>query len=379
MALYVDIEKTYGRFHLRMKFESGNEVLSLLGASGCGKSLTLKCIAGIETPDRGRIVLDGRVLFDSEKKINLSPQKRKVGYLFQQYALFQNMTVYQNIAVGIRKEQKKAGNVADKVYEILAAMGLSGMEQKYPHQLSGGQQQRVALARIILNEPDVLLLDEPFSALDSHLRFQMEQQVRDVIRRFGKSVVLVSHNRDEVFRLSDSIAVVADGQIETYGTKQAVFREPATKNGAILTGCKNISRIKKIDDTHMFAEDWNLVLRLDAVSEEISHVGIRMKYIRALAAGEDQTAVRYIQTGYKAEGAELYDEENCFCCRVAEVIENPFSYTVMLEKKEDPGPVRIGWEMVKDAWEQMETDEVTICMPSHSILLLREGGNTNGN
>ena len=153
MALSVDIEKKLGNFHLKVKFEAENEVLALLGASGCGKSMTLKCIAGIERPDQGRIILDGVTLFDAEKKIDLPPQKRKVGYLFQQYALFPNMTVEQNIACGVRGKERKTQIVA----EMLRLMELEGMEKKRPHQLSGGQQQRVALARILVNEPEVLL------------------------------------------------------------------------------------------------------------------------------------------------------------------------------------------------------------------------------
>ncbi|MBQ8663874.1 MAG: sulfate/molybdate ABC transporter ATP-binding protein [Eubacterium sp.] len=365
MSLYVDIEKRYGTFQLKMKFESGDEVLSLLGASGCGKSLTLKCIAGIETPDRGRIVLDGKVLFDSEKRINLPPQKRKVGYLFQQYALFPNMTVYQNIAAGIRKKKKNSRNNKNNVEEkcggynketvdhivgqMLTSMGLEGMEGKYPHQLSGGQQQRAALARILVNEPDILLLDEPFSALDSHLRFRLEQQVRDIMHRFGKSVVLVSHNRDEVFRLTDKIAVIADGMLETIGDKHQVFREPQTKNGAVLTGCKNISPVKWLDDHHVLALDWNMTLQVDKPLKDVSHIGIRMKYIHAGNEGE-----------------------NTFRCKVIEVIENPFSYTVMLVNADNPGSIPIGWEMLKDTWESMKTEIVTISMPSSAILLLKE-------
>lgn len=397
MSLYVDIEKRYGKFHLKMKFESGNEVLSLLGASGCGKSLTLKCIAGIETPDRGRIVLDGRVLFDSQKGINLPPQKRKVGYLFQQYALFPNMTVYQNIAVSVLAGRQrgncnkrtirdretievlskttaalsKTTTVSSKtivdeiVREILDDMGLTGMEHKYPHQLSGGQQQRVALARILVNELDILLLDEPFSALDSHLRFRLEQQVRDIIHRFGKSVVLVSHNRDEVFRLTDKIAVVSDGHVETIGDKHEVFREPQTKNAAILTGCKNVSPIKRLDEHHLLATDWNMTLELDQIPEDVFYVGIRMKYIRGY--GQEEIADHDLSYNDKK-----LDGDNIFKCRVVEVIENPFSYTVMLVNADDPGRTPIGWEMLKDAWECMRSDYVTICMPNNAVLLLKE-------
>lgn len=383
MSLYVDIEKRYGKFYLKMQFESGNEVLSLLGASGCGKSLTLKCIAGIETPDRGRIILDGKVLFDSEKGINLPPQKRKVGYLFQQYALFPNMTVYQNIAVSVLagrqrgnsnrrvKQERKTTEVLSQtivdeiVREILDDMGLTGMEHKYPHQLSGGQQQRVALARILVNEPDILLLDEPFSALDSHLRFRLEQQVRDIIHRFGKSVVLVSHNRDEVFRLTDKIAVVSDGHVETMGDKHEVFREPKTKNAAILTGCKNVSPAKRLDEQHLLATDWNMTLELDQVPEDVSYVGIRMKYIRRY--GKEDIADHDLSHDDKKP-----DGDNIFKCRVVEVIENPFSYTVMLVNADNPGAIPIGWEMLKDVWESMRLDYVTICMPTCAVLLLKE-------
>ena len=156
MSLYVDIEKRLGAFRLQSKFEVAGETLALLGASGCGKSMTLKCIAGIVTPDRGRIVLNGRVLFDSEKKIDLTPQQRRVGYLFQQYALFPNMTVEQNILCGIRE-----GSRAEKralAAEKIRMFRLEGLEKKHPAQLSGGQQQRVALARILCSEPQALLL-----------------------------------------------------------------------------------------------------------------------------------------------------------------------------------------------------------------------------
>ena len=215
MALSVDIQKRLGNFELQVKFETAEGMLAILGASGCGKSMTLKCIAGIETPDKGRIVLDDVVLFDSEKHINLKPQKRKVGYLFQQYALFPNMTALQNVICGVRqgnKEEKKK-----KALEILARLHLNGCEDKKPSMLSGGQQQRCALARILVNEPQVLLLDEPFSALDAHLRFHTERQVENIIKDFGKTVLFVSHDRDEVFRLTDRIAVMEDGHFKAVG------------------------------------------------------------------------------------------------------------------------------------------------------------------
>ena len=198
MSLYVDIEKRLGVFRLQSKFEVADETLALLGASGCGKSVTLKCIAGIMTPDRGRIVLNGRVLFDSEKKIDLTPQQRRVGYLFQQYALFPNMTVEQNILCGIR-----AGSRSEKrslAAEKLRMFRLEGLEKKYPAQLSGGQQQRVALARILCSEPQAILLDEPFSALDSYLKWNLELELSDLLAGFRGPILWVSHDLGECYR-----------------------------------------------------------------------------------------------------------------------------------------------------------------------------------
>ena len=344
MALSVEIEKRLGAFHLQVSFETENEVLALLGASGCGKSMTLKCIAGIEKPDAGRIVLDGRTLFDSEKRINLPPQKRKVGYLFQQYALFPNMTVRQNIAAGLRA--RKGSDT--EIQEILRAMNLEGMEQKRPYQLSGGQQQRVALARILVNQPEVLLLDEPFSALDSHLRFRLEQEVSEVMRSFGKPVLLVSHDRDEVFRLSDRIAVVHDGHIETIGAKKDVFRAPATRSGAVLTGCKNISSIRKLGQRRVLAEDWNMELELEQDVGDAAYVGIRMHDVRPGAG------------------------PNAFCCRVVKEIENPFSFTVMLQREDAADASPVGWEMEKDVWNALRGETQEIHLPPESILLLKE-------
>ena len=220
MALLVDIEKTLGSFHLQVHLEAGDEVLGLCGNSGCGKSLTLRCIAGIEKPDRGRIVLNGVTLFDSEKHINLSPQKRRTGLLFQNYALFPNMTVQQNIRAGTLRDQQTEEERSRKVSELMESFGLSELSGHYPRQLSGGQQQRTALARILVSEPQILMLDEPFSALDSELKFHMEAEVREVIRRFGKTAILVSHDRGEAYRLSDRIAMMRDGMAEKILSKE---------------------------------------------------------------------------------------------------------------------------------------------------------------
>ena len=346
MALTVDIEKRFKGFTLRAAFEAGDETLALLGASGCGKSMTLRCIAGIEKPDRGRIVLDGVTLFDSEKRIDLKPQQRRVGLMFQHYALFPQMTVGQNVACGARAFLK--GPALDKaVADALNAFGLAELKDRLPGQLSGGQQQRTALARIMIGKPEILMLDEPFSALDSHLRFLMEQEARQVIRRFGKTVLLVSHNRDEVFRMADRVAILREGQIERIGTRDEVFRDPGTRAACILTGCKNVSAIRRLDDHHAEALDWGIPLALP-LEADTDALGIRM---------------HSIQPG---EG------ENAFRCRVEEVIENPFSITVMLRPVDaKEGAVPIGWEMEKPAWERLKAQELTVHFPMKDILQLR--------
>lgn len=345
MALFVNIQKRLGNFNLNVRFDAGDEVLSLLGASGCGKSMTLKCIAGIETPDQGRIVLNGVTLFDSEKKINLSPQKRKVGYLFQQYALFPNMTVEQNIRCGVRDKTREKVIITG----MIQTMDLDGLEKKKPHQLSGGQQQRVALARILVNEPEVLLLDEPFSALDTHLRFQLEREVQEIMRQFGKTVLFVSHDRDEVFRLTDSIAIMKEGSIETIGNKKAVFHEPQTKNGAILTGCKNISRAEVIDEHQIFAKDWEIKLYVPEVPPDIHYVGIRLHDVK-YGAGE----------------------KNSLDCQVVGEIENPFSYTIMLRPVGNMKSQPFGIQLSKKIWSNINTERLTVHLPTESILLLKE-------
>lgn len=233
MTLYVDIEKRIGNFHLKAAFTMEHrENFGLLGESGCGKSMTLKCIAGIMTPDKGKIVLNDRVLYDSEKKINLSPQKRKVGYLFQDYALFPNMTVEQNIAVVLKDK--------NRTKEYLEQFYLKGLEKHYPSMLSGGQRQRCAIARMMAAEPELLLFDEPFSAVDKSLRWNLELQILDILEKIKKPVILVSHDRDEIYHLCDRVGILEWGQMKDMGTKEEVFSHPKTVAAARMTGCENI-------------------------------------------------------------------------------------------------------------------------------------------
>ena len=180
--LKVKIKKQLDNICLDINFETNDDILGMIGASGSGKSMTLKCIAGIETPDEGYIALNDRVLFDSEKDINLKPQERKIGYLFQNFALFPQMTVKKNIEVSVNKKYSK-DDKQDKIRDIINLLNLTGLEKRYPYELSGGQQQRVAFARIIVNEPDFLLLDEPFSNLDAYLRWNIAKELKSIIKK----------------------------------------------------------------------------------------------------------------------------------------------------------------------------------------------------
>ncbi|MDD6614770.1 MAG: ATP-binding cassette domain-containing protein [Lachnospiraceae bacterium] len=278
MSLSVHIRKKMGNFQLCADLEHSGGITGILGASGCGKSMTLKCIAGIEKPDEGQILLNGRILFDSEKKINLRPQERRVGYLFQNYALFPNMTVEQNVLCGLCREKDRQQR-RRKMLEAVEVMELTEQRKLYPHQLSGGQQQRAALARMLVSEPELLLLDEPFSALDAYLREQMQTQVRRILEQFGKDVLLVSHSRDEVYYLCGHLAVMDHGNILTMGDTKDIFADPGSRTAAILTGCKNLASARKTGEYEVEVPEWGIRLKTGKqVGDSVCGVGIRAHY-----------------------------------------------------------------------------------------------------
>lgn len=280
MALYVKVKKRYAGFTLDAEFETESGVTALLGASGCGKSLTLKCIAGVVKPDEGRIVADGVTLFDSEHGVNLPPQKRHTGFLFQNYALFPNMTLAQNVLTGLSHEPSKAAK-REKLQGALKRFRLVGLEKHYPYQLSGGQQQRTALARILVGEPKLLLLDEPFAALDSYLKWKLEQELMDALGDFSGTALYVSHSRDEVYRLAQSVCVMENGKTQPLAGVKALFDSPETLSSALLSGCKNFSRARRSGEHGVDALDWGVTLDCGrAVGEDISFIGVRAHNVR---------------------------------------------------------------------------------------------------
>lgn len=246
----------------------GRETLALFGPSGCGKTMALKCIAGIEEPDSGEIILNGRTLYDSKRNIKLIPQERKLGYLFQSYALFPNMTSYENLKIALRDK-----NNLKKIDYYINKFSLTGLENIYPNKLSGGQKQRLALARMIINEPLIYMLDEPFSAIDDYLKNDLIDELEDLILKENIPTIFVSHNKDEVYRLSDNIAIMDEGKIIEKGSKIQIFTSPQNVYTANLIGFKNISPIKKLKDNRFLAVNWNIILNLD-IDEDYKYIGI---------------------------------------------------------------------------------------------------------
>ncbi|MDD3750859.1 MAG: ATP-binding cassette domain-containing protein [Tissierellia bacterium] len=325
MSLEVSIKKKFKGFSLDVNFRTNGEYLGILGASGSGKSLTLKCIAGVETPDEGRIVLNNKVLYDSKKNVNIIPQNRNIGYMFQNYALFPNMTAEENIGVGLKlsKREKKI-----KTNELMKLFRLEGMSYKYPAQLSGGQQQRVALARIIAYEPDVLLLDEPFSALDSQLKSELHTDFLDLLKLYNGEVLIVTHSKDEVYRFSENLALIEKGTITGFGKTKEIFEKPRTLSEAKMTGCKNISKCI-ITDNKIYCSDWGIALETKNIPENCNYIGI------------------------PSNNFEIVNEEgiNTFECKLVNVIEEINEYTIVIENNNGSKTKPIYFNINKEVWD----------------------------
>ncbi|MDR3294974.1 MAG: ATP-binding cassette domain-containing protein [Clostridiales Family XIII bacterium] len=350
-ALSVSIRKRLPGFTLDVAFTaSPQETLALLGASGCGKSLTLQCIAGILRPDSGSITLGAQVLFDSEKGINLSPQRRRVGYMFQNYALFPNMTVLQNVAAGVRAPSRDEKIAAAKCW--IETVRAGGLENRRPLELSGGERQRVALARMLASEPKAILLDEPFSALDDYLRWQLELELSDTLRKLGLPSVFVSHSRDEVYRLSDKVCVLDRGRGEAARDVRSLFHAPETLSAALISGCKNYSRAEALPSGKIYAPDWGAELTVaDKIPDGLRYVGVRAHFVRPA----------------EAEG------ENVFDCEVERVVDDVFGTVIMLKTAGgDTGYSLLRAEMQKETWNSLNSPEkLRIRLAPRDIMLLR--------
>ncbi len=233
--LSIAIRKRFGDFTLDAEWTSRQPIVALVGPSGSGKTLTLQCIAGLVSPDTGRIVCADRELFDGQQRINVRPQQRRIGYVFQGYALFPHMTVRQNIDYGRRGRVRPA-------FPVLERLGLGSLESRYPSELSGGEQQRVALARALATDPDLLLLDEPLSALDAPLRRQLCTELSQTLREWGKMAVLVTHDLSEAYQIADVVVLCEGGRTTEAVPKNDLLWNPSSERVARLIGARNILR-----------------------------------------------------------------------------------------------------------------------------------------
>lgn len=313
--LEVSIEKTLGNFKLQSSFSIDKGVLGIIGSSGCGKSMTLKCVAGLQVPDQGSIKLNEKELFNSEAQVNIPPRKRNIGYLFQNYALFPHLNVYNNISFGLKHFEKVKRH--EKVTAMIDKMQLNSYEKHYPFQLSGGQQQRVALARTLITEPELLLLDEPFSALDSHVKLMLEKELLSIIKKnYHGIVLLVTHNIEEAYRLCDRILVIDNGKSLQIGDKEEIISHPANLSAARITGCKNIFHVEVINEEkdYLLIKSGSLVLR----AEKKFH-----KTQSKMLAG--------IQSHHMHISPEYIDKPNSYQCEVLNRIDGMFSITMIVD------------------------------------------------
>jgi molybdate transport system permease protein len=369
MGLEVQLEMRLPDYDLRVWFKAGTAPLSILGPSGAGKTMTLRAIAGLERPSRGRIVLNGRVLFDSELRIDVPARHRRVAMLFQHHALFPHMTVAANIAFGL--EDLPAAERDARVRRIASQTHLDGLQSRYPRELSGGEQQRVALARALVTEPEALLLDEPLSALDTHLRAQIEYELLETFQAYRGVSLLVTHNVAEAYRLGEKMLVLSKGRIAALGSKEEVFKCPASLEVARLTGCKNFSRARAIRTHEIEALDWACRLRTVQEVPAIAaggelRVGIRAHHISLVEAKTPD-----------APSSATPPPENTFPAWLVRASEAPFGVTLYLRLQaasEDSREFHLQAEVSQGNWRRLQErpQPWQVTLPADSVFVMAQ-------
>lgn len=342
-SLQMEVIKDNLGFTLDVAFSADSEPLGLLGSSGSGKSMTLRCLAGLETPTEGKIVLNDRVLFDSEAKINLPSRQRRIGVLFQNYALFPHMTVAENIAFGLRycktqaRQRLSPAKLNRRVAEQIALVHLEGLENRYPRQLSGGQQQRVALARALAIEPEALLLDEPLSALDTYLRYQITKQLIETLSLYHGVTLFVTHNLAEAYRVCQNLLVLSQGKAIVNDYKANIFERAKSRTVAQLTECKNFSRAEPISPNQIKAIEWNCILNvIEPLPDNFAYLGIRAHHIKF---------------------TDNANQENCFLAWQVETNETPHCMTIYLKLHSPPHDLadhHLQAEVSKEKWNEIK-------------------------
>jgi molybdate transport system permease protein len=334
-SLTANLTKSFPGFELSVALSATGDRLGLLGASGSGKSMTLQCIAGLAKPDKGSVVLNGRILFDTAKGIDVSPADRRIGIVFQDYALFPHLTVRDNIGFSLHRHTP-----TDRQERILRWSKLTQIEsllESYPAELSGGQRQRAALARALAMEPEALLLDEPFSALDPHLRRRTEEQVREALERYTGVTIFVTHDRDEAFRFCRTLAVLSEGRVAAIGPRDDIFRNPGSLAVARLTGCKNFARISRTGSGRVRAVEWECDLEVpdNTIPEQAEFVAIRAHDLRIL---------------------DHSSESNTFSCWLITSVQSPFETTLYLRlhaSASEGDPSHLEAEISREEWARL--------------------------
>ena len=373
MLKVTNIQKSFNGHHVLkgIDFEiNKGEVVAILGPSGSGKTTFLRCLNLLERPEKGVLAFtDGSLTIDFSKKISKADElklRRRSSMVFQQYNLFPHRTALENVMEGMVVVQKQAKEIArEKALALLEKVGLKAKAGNYPAQLSGGQQQRVALARILVYEPDVIMLDEPFSALDYYLKEQLQFQVREVLRGYTGDVLMVSHSRDEVYRFCEKSIILNRGQVAMKGETRAIFQKPENVTAARLTGCKNFSRIRRIGEYEVEALDWGLTFQTEeAVAAEHAYIGIRAHQF------------------YPARGSA-----NEFTCEWGDTLCQPFEWDILLrpvENAEAAGDKENALEREVIWWKvdykqsdslnrYQRGDRVRLGIAPGDIMLLKEG------
>jgi molybdate transport system permease protein len=354
LGLEMEAERRLENFTLTVSLQSDRGAVGLLGPSGAGKSMTLRMIAGVTTPDQGRIVLNGRVLFDSTTKQNLPAAKRKIGVVFQDYALFPHLTVAENIGFGLYGLSKPERDA--RVERELVSLQIAELRNRYPKEISGGQRQRVALARCLAINPDALLFDEPFAALDPHLRRQTEEQLRQTLAGFGGAVVFVTHDMEEAFRFCTELLVLDHGVVIAGGPKHRLFEDPGTVAAARLTGCKNIVPATAIAANRLKVPAWSCELATaKSIEGGVTHVGYRSHQCRFV---------------------EDADGENVFQCWLVNANEAPHEMTLYLRLHAPPQPgqsAHLQADLPKELWRRLNAQPQPwrIQLDPERLLLLR--------
>jgi len=361
MYLHVKISKKLtnknsNEFVLNAEFKCSNEMIVLFGPSGAGKTLTLECIAGLEVPDKGYINVNGITYFDSEKSINISPQKRKTGYLFQNFALFPHLTVEENIIFGLRS----GNNTKEKMQEMLDVFEIHELEKRYPSQLSGGQRQRVALARALITRPKILLLDEPFSSLDYIVRMRLRRDLKKIREIIKIPIILITHNPVEAYTMADTIIVYKHGGIEQIAPPKEIFSKPINENVAKLVGMNNIFKGKI----------------LDIINDEVmiqSHKKIIALRMGSLQIGEKVTwCIRPDQVMVVREDRPLGKTvaSNIFSGRITEIISNGATYLLYID-----GDFNLEIEMPSHAFERLDIKHgqiIRVSLKKSAIHIIKE-------